>query len=407
MDKAKDAVIRVKQVGVESQERSDGDGMESREITSDRKILIPLPSPHVSKARHRSTVSSCSDPKNTSRSAKKEPKFVPYEPYKAAISLIIPNEKLKQDLKQCKSFKDGLYLCAPKLVDKPEKVILSDAIHLNQCRCKFAESNKILEEEIKCLKQEKLTLENQLKMQTQVNHDLKKLLVASVGEDMQTKVQFLTEDKTKLAHDIVHYSQKMMEDSEHLEKLSIQCDVWRSKFLASSVMVDELAGWKAILGHQLNEALEIIKVLLDEQEKISIHSRDSLHYLKSMCEKCDKDTSQVTKTFENALDVAAENEAAARFIHEKLFGSVPDSINSCLKLPNNCKTPGEQLAYQILSSSLPHHYLSSESHLTADALMCACSHFYRGMLPRFHPSTQYDHLTFNCCYQCRGDIKLM
>lgn len=62
---------------------------------------------------------------------------------------------------------------------------------------------------------------------------MKKLLVASVGEDVQGRVQCLTEDKARMATMIRKYSEKVDKDYEEKEKISIQCDVWRSKFLAS------------------------------------------------------------------------------------------------------------------------------------------------------------------------------
>lgn len=66
-----------------------------------------------------------------------------------------------------------------------------------------------------------------------MNAELKRLLVASVGEDMEARVHFLTEDKVKLADDIRQYVEKIACDFEQKEKLSIESDVWRSKFLAS------------------------------------------------------------------------------------------------------------------------------------------------------------------------------
>ena len=66
-----------------------------------------------------------------------------------------------------------------------------------------------------------------------MNSELKKLLVASVGEDVQGRVQCLTEDKARMATMIRKYSEKVDKDYEEKEKISILCDVWRSKFLAS------------------------------------------------------------------------------------------------------------------------------------------------------------------------------
>lgn len=71
----------------------------------------------------------------------------------------------------------------------------------------------------------------------QVNAELKKLLVASIGEDMEARVHFLTEDKVKLADDIRKYVEKIAVDFEQKEKLAIEADIWRSKFLASRYIV--------------------------------------------------------------------------------------------------------------------------------------------------------------------------
>lgn len=67
----------------------------------------------------------------------------------------------------------------------------------------------------------------------QVNEELKRLLVASMGEDMEARIHFLTEDKIKLGDDIRQYSEQIAVDFEKKENLSIEADVWRSKFLAS------------------------------------------------------------------------------------------------------------------------------------------------------------------------------
>ena len=57
--------------------------------------------------------------------------------------------------------------------------------------------------------------------------------MASVGEDVQGRVQCLTEDKARMATMIRRYSEKVDKDYEEKERMGIQCDVWRSKFLGS------------------------------------------------------------------------------------------------------------------------------------------------------------------------------
>lgn len=84
------------------------------------------------------------------------------------------------------------------------------------------------------LKRERDSFEAQLKFQTQVNTELKGLLVHCLGEDLQTKVNNLTEDNFKIA-------KSLSTNTEQIEFLASQSEVWRSKFLASSLMVEELA----------------------------------------------------------------------------------------------------------------------------------------------------------------------
>ena len=57
-------------------------------------------------------------------------------------------------------------------------------------------------------------------------------MVASVGEDIEARVDYLTQDKARLAADIRQYSNKICKDFEEKEKLSVQSDLWKSKFLA-------------------------------------------------------------------------------------------------------------------------------------------------------------------------------
>lgn len=66
-----------------------------------------------------------------------------------------------------------------------------------------------------------------------MNSDLKKLLVASVGDDLHWKMDALVRTKTELATTIGGYTEKMRQDYEQLDQLHIQADMWRSKFMAT------------------------------------------------------------------------------------------------------------------------------------------------------------------------------
>ena len=66
-----------------------------------------------------------------------------------------------------------------------------------------------------------------------MNGELKKLLVAAVGEDLESKVHLLTEDKLQLSQALLNSAQNLSTHQEQTEFLAGQCEVWRSKFLAS------------------------------------------------------------------------------------------------------------------------------------------------------------------------------
>lgn len=93
--------------------------------------------------------------------------------------------------------------------------------------------NEEHEKKISELVKERDYFESQLKFQVQVNSELKNLLVAAVGEDLQTKVNVLTEDKLQLARALLNSAHNLSSHTEQIEYLAGQCEVWRSKFLAS------------------------------------------------------------------------------------------------------------------------------------------------------------------------------
>lgn len=84
------------------------------------------------------------------------------------------------------------------------------------------------------MKKDRDSFESQLKFQVQVNTELKNLLVAAVGEDLQTHVNVLTEDKLQLARALLSSAHNITSHTEQIEFLANQCEVWRSKFLAST-----------------------------------------------------------------------------------------------------------------------------------------------------------------------------
>lgn len=93
------------------------------------------------------------------------------------------------------------------------------------------------EKQLAELKKERDYFESQLKFQVQVNTELKNLLVAAVGEDLQTRVNVLTEDKLQLARALLNSAHNLSTHTEQIEYLAGQSEVWRSKFLASRLVI--------------------------------------------------------------------------------------------------------------------------------------------------------------------------
>ncbi len=90
-----------------------------------------------------------------------------------------------------------------------------------------------LTEQINALQKENQELESRLEWQIRVNDEIKKLLIAAVGEDVETRVHLLAEDKHNLVKQLVNTARSLSTHQEQIEWLAGQCEVWRSKFLAS------------------------------------------------------------------------------------------------------------------------------------------------------------------------------
>lgn len=57
--------------------------------------------------------------------------------------------------------------------------------------------------------------------------------MASVGDDLQYHFERLAREKNQLILENEALGRNTAQLAEQLERMSIQCDVWRSKFLAS------------------------------------------------------------------------------------------------------------------------------------------------------------------------------
>lgn len=103
----------------------------------------------------------------------KEPKFVPYEPYKAAVNPIVPLEKKSKKFPRNESNMNAAIakVAAMKIQDTGARV--KDCVKENEEKMsedEWSNEKRAYETEIRKLKEENNQLETQLKFQAQVRH---------------------------------------------------------------------------------------------------------------------------------------------------------------------------------------------------------------------------------------------
>lgn len=154
---------------------------------------------------------------------KREPKFVPFEPYKAAVNPLIPygKSKINTKIKIDRNNLDLNVLISQMSQMKANEMGLNlDKTGIAGLSKEAAAESLAMKKEIDELKKERDYYSKELKFQSQVNSELKKLLVAAVGEDIQTKVNVLTEDKLQLARALLDTAQNL---SSHTVSLNLNC----------------------------------------------------------------------------------------------------------------------------------------------------------------------------------------
>jgi len=196
----------------------------------------------------------------------KEPKFVPYEPYKGAVAFM----ETKRSGEKKFSRTNRSTSVESEVLERSD----CDAIEVGtEPISKDLENNyRVMldakEREIQKLRENLDNAEKQLKIQSKVNTEIKNLLVASVGEDIEARVDFLTQDKARLAADVIEYNNRIATDWEKKEALGVESDVWRSKFLASTVIVEELTRTKQTIQQRAEDLEHLGRRLLLERTQL-------------------------------------------------------------------------------------------------------------------------------------------
>ncbi|KAM4743581.1 golgin-45 [Anableps anableps] len=261
------------------------------------------------------------------------------------------------------------------------------------------------------LLQDKEGLSNQLRVQTEVNRELKKLLVASVGDDLEYQFERLAREKNQLILENEALGRSLSHTAEQLERMSIQCDVWRSKFLASRVMAEELTNARAALQRQIREAQGAIQDLLLEREEFSrdmVLSHRSLEQLLVSLQWGRQQTYYPSAQPLSIGELAAANHKLADAINSHLLGKNNTSSTvvkgSSAAAEQLCSTPAEKMAEKVLKVLNP---ISCSENKAEPPLSDSTSPNFlssKKSIGRFHPYTRYENITFNCCERCTGDI---
>lgn len=300
---------------------------------------------------------------------RKDPKFVPYEPYKGCVKPILSKKnkmRNKESISETEvSEQEANNTCVEKTsavsADNDDKnaekmsILVKD---FEEERAAWEKNTSILnsekkklEDQLSQIKKEKSILESQLSVQSQVNTELKKLLVASVGEDVQGRVQCLTEDKARMATMIRHYSERVDRDYEEKERMGIQCDVWRSKFLGSSMLVDDLVSCKVTLMRKLEEAEEALRVVIDEHDLARQHVLNMYRMNKQLRDAFDPLAAQSggvpSLASADLVTLAVDGDVLAETVRDRLLGDLGRSVGCFLSLEGlETQTPGEKMARQ-------------------------------------------------------------
>uniref|UniRef100_A0A8D2HCL8 Basic leucine zipper nuclear factor 1 n=2 Tax=Urocitellus parryii TaxID=9999 RepID=A0A8D2HCL8_UROPR len=258
------------------------------------------------------------------------------------------------------------------------------------------------------LLQDKEGLSNQLRVQTEVNRELKKLLVASVGDDLQYHFERLAREKNQLILENEALGRNTAQLSEQLERMSIQCDVWRSKFLASRVMADELTSSRAVLQRHNRDAQSAIQDLLSEREQFRqemIATKKFLEELLVSLQWGREQTYSPSAQPQSTAELALTNHNLAKALNSHLLGNV--GIGSQKKIPSTvefCSSPAEKMAEKVLRILDPVTCTENSSDNLFSQSSPTTLLATKKNIGRFHPYTRYENVTFNCCNHCQGEL---
>ncbi|NXU48083.1 GO45 protein, partial [Turnix velox] len=379
--------------------RGPGDGMETEQTAESVEAVTGTSSTNnqIHHSPHKKTVSSLS-PGVLQLGKVSADKSVEIEAIrilvpKAAITHVVPTKSAKV-AKSAGHKGDNFHQSDGPADPRKEQIELKNAIE------KLKNSEKQL-------LQDKEGLSNQLRIQTEVNRELKKLLVASVGDDLQYHFERMAREKNQLILENEVLGRNLSQLSEQLERMSIQCDVWRSKFLASRVMADELTNTRAILQRQTRDAQGAIQDLLSERDQFRqemISTQKLLEELMVSLQWGRQQTYYPSAQPYTTTELAAVNCKLAKAVSSHLLGDVgTNSPKKTSVAVEFCSTPAEKMAEMVLCVLDP-AARTEASEVSFSETSPSSFLSTKKSIGRFHPYTRYEDVTFNCCNNCQGEL---
>ncbi|RMX56858.1 hypothetical protein pdam_00006288 [Pocillopora damicornis] len=306
--------------------------------------------------------------------------------------------RLNNELGLSLSANDQLVSLAPPAMDLSLGGGLLKSTIVEQ-RAEFVDSQKVisdLQEQNAKLVEEKTKLSVQLGVQTKINTEIKRLLVASVGEDVGERLEDLVNRNVQQTVELNHWKKMCEEYSEESDRLEIECDVWRTKFLASRMMSDELSSWKATLYTRLVQSLYSM-----------FKSTSGIHQSPF--------TSSQTSNDQSILEMAAANKSLAEQTLSLAHDVLPafSLAETSLMLTHKSQETGtqqqveptsaEKLAFQVLSSDV--NLQAEEQQLKGVMKRMAQQYMGHDYQSRF--STRNFRVTYDCCDRCRGPLHVV
>ena len=112
-------------------------------------------------------------------------------------------------------------------------------------------------------------MKSRISVLMEVNKELKRLLIASIGSDFQRHLEQIVHEKAELSCKLDTSLEQLTSSEEEVDDVSIKCDIWRSKFLASCLIIDELTQRKAEVYLKCKESEQALQYMIQEREQLS------------------------------------------------------------------------------------------------------------------------------------------